>query len=404
MVRDRFVVLDSWRGICAIIVVIFHYPGLSHLFESDFIRHGWLFVDFFFALSGFVIAHAYQDRLRSKREVAAFAVRRFGRVWPLHIAVLIPFVILELAKLHAVSDGLSADRAPFTGLTSIPALLANLVLIHSMGVISSLSWNGPSWSISVEYWSYLTFALVALGCSTRSGLDQRLARPALALIATISLVLLVSFPGTLETVSPFGFFRCLLSFVGGFFAYQIARRTPAFRTVGIATAAEVGIMLTVWAFVTYLAFTRAVFVAPVVFGTALVVFAQEGGFVSRLLKTRPFVTIGTLSFSIYMTHWLLRDVFRKIIAVVEQKLHVVLSVPMDFQNATGMGSTKVIIMGGVWGGDVILIAFLAGSVAISALTYRYVELPGQRLFGKLAKRIQHGPAAAVAAARDPAPL
>ena len=64
----------------------------------QFIRHSYLFVDFFFVLSGFVIAHAYGDRLKSPLEVWQFIVRRFGRVWPLHIAVLAAFIAVAVFK------------------------------------------------------------------------------------------------------------------------------------------------------------------------------------------------------------------------------------------------------------------------------------------------------------------
>ncbi len=60
----RFLVLDSWRGIAACLVALFHLDAYSHLYAVPFLRNSWLFVDFFFVLSGFVIAANYQQRLR----------------------------------------------------------------------------------------------------------------------------------------------------------------------------------------------------------------------------------------------------------------------------------------------------------------------------------------------------
>ena len=54
----RFEALDSLRGVCAVLVVMFHMPVASHWRTWDFIQHAYLFVDYFFVLSGFVIAHA----------------------------------------------------------------------------------------------------------------------------------------------------------------------------------------------------------------------------------------------------------------------------------------------------------------------------------------------------------
>ena len=95
----RFTVLDSWRGISALLVAAFHLPVLSHQFAIPLLRNAFLFVDFFFVLSGFVITHAYDSKLATGRQGVSFMVRRFGRVWPLHMAVLLAFVAVELGKL-----------------------------------------------------------------------------------------------------------------------------------------------------------------------------------------------------------------------------------------------------------------------------------------------------------------
>ncbi len=76
---ERYVVLDSWRGICAILVALFHFPLQWHFQSTTFVRGSWLFVDFFFVLSGFVIAHAYAGKLSTRRDLFAFVIRRFGR-------------------------------------------------------------------------------------------------------------------------------------------------------------------------------------------------------------------------------------------------------------------------------------------------------------------------------------
>lgn len=59
---ERFLVLDSWRGICALLVALFHFPTSSIISQSAFVGGSYLFVDFFFVLSGFVIASSYDGR------------------------------------------------------------------------------------------------------------------------------------------------------------------------------------------------------------------------------------------------------------------------------------------------------------------------------------------------------
>jgi len=96
--RKHFRVLDSWRGIAALLVAIFHLNVYSAIYPLDFIRNAYLFVDFFFVLSGFVITHSYAGRLGTLEDLGSFAVKRLGRLWPLHVVVLLAFVAVESAK------------------------------------------------------------------------------------------------------------------------------------------------------------------------------------------------------------------------------------------------------------------------------------------------------------------
>src|SRR3979409_173570 len=99
---ERFVALDSWRGIAACLVALFHFEAYSHLVYSHlngapFLRNSWLFVDFFFVLSGFVIAANYQQRLREGFGVGRFLLLRLGRLYPLHLFMLAAAVAVKLA-------------------------------------------------------------------------------------------------------------------------------------------------------------------------------------------------------------------------------------------------------------------------------------------------------------------
>ena len=107
----HFRVLDSWRGIAALLVAIFHLNVFSPVYSLDFFRNAFLFVDFFFVLSGFVITHSYGDRMGTLDGVGNFAVRRFNRLWPLHAIVLLAFVLVEVAKVFMATRGASANRS-----------------------------------------------------------------------------------------------------------------------------------------------------------------------------------------------------------------------------------------------------------------------------------------------------
>ena len=96
--------LTPLRGIAALLVVLFHYqafsimhgfPGLLDQLNSQFITKGYLWVDFFFILSGFVISHVYGEKLknRSSSIVKNYLWARFSRLYPLHVFVMLLLAI-----------------------------------------------------------------------------------------------------------------------------------------------------------------------------------------------------------------------------------------------------------------------------------------------------------------------
>src|SRR5665647_1694184 len=124
--KMHFRVLDSWRGIAALLVALFHLNLYSAIYSLDFVRNAWLLVDFFFVLSGFVITHSYGNRLGTLDDLSMFAFRRFCRLWPLHAVVLLAFVVVESAKAVMAARGASFYNPPFTGPNSPGTVMMNL--------------------------------------------------------------------------------------------------------------------------------------------------------------------------------------------------------------------------------------------------------------------------------------
>ena len=158
---QRFVALDAWRGIAALLVALYRLEADGYLHGLQIVQNAWLFVDFFFVLSGFVIAHAYLGRIDGKTSVRAFVIRRFGRVWPLHAVLLLVFVSMEVARLAVdllkgnPSASFVDGRAPIT-------VLWDLMLVQALGFTGTTLWNTPAWSISTEFWTYVVFAVLCL--------------------------------------------------------------------------------------------------------------------------------------------------------------------------------------------------------------------------------------------------
>jgi peptidoglycan/LPS O-acetylase OafA/YrhL len=156
----RYRILDSYRFIAASMICIYHFnkanilglATLSPMFEN--IRLG---VDFFFILSGFVIAKVYLNKIHNGEQFGRFMWRRFARLYPLHLLTLMIGIAGGLLIGHR---GLQEGTNP--EIFSSTAILANLTLTHSLGVTSYGSFNIPSWSISAEMFVYLLFPVFAL--------------------------------------------------------------------------------------------------------------------------------------------------------------------------------------------------------------------------------------------------
>lgn len=371
----RFRALDGWRGICALLVALHHIEVHGWIYWQPLIRNAWLFVDFFFVLSGFVIAHAYGEKLQSGARIKDFAVRRLGRLYPLHLVMLAALVTLELAHL-VIAHGhhIAEARAAFTGDRSPFAILTNLVLLQAMGLHNSETWNGPAWSISCEFYTYLLFAGVCLLTPRRT-----LRIVAAALLALLGAFVLARFSdyGMRETFH-FAIFRCVYGFFAGVLTYELWRWGAARWIRG--TAAEVAAVAIALLFLVLVPGNRTLeYLATPLFAAVVLVFAGEGGIVSRVLTLRPVAALGRWSYSIYMVHTFVIASLFSVLHVAELRVHA----PWLVRLANGDVYAD---LGSALANDLLTGAFVVGVVALSAATYRFVERPGQALFA----RLRHG--------------
>lgn len=364
---DRFEVLDSWRGICACMVAFFHFSVFSHLSSWGLIEHAYLFVDFFFVLSGFVIAINYRARLREGFGFGRFMLLRFGRIYPLHLATLLLFIPIDAAK-----DGIGPNLWR--------AIVTNALLLHGLGVNEALWLNFPSWSISAEFAAYAVFALVVI----RLGAGYL---PWILPVVLGPLVLGLISPNGMDSTYDFGLLRCLYGFALGVVCVDLRAMFPAIRRpIGPSADTLIEAAIVVFA-VFYLAFAGSVLalavLTPFLFAVLLLVFAREAGAVSRFMKIRPLLMIGTLSYSIYMVHALVRAVTRAAAMVLEHFSGVQLFIQTGV-DPKGEPVRLLAVEGSLWLGDVMEIAMLAATIGLAVLTYRYIEEPGRQWSRRLA--------------------
>lgn len=362
MKKDRFEALDAWRGVCALLVALEHLNTSSILHRNAFVHRSYRFVDFFFVLSGFVIAHAYRERLhRGWTEVRAFMIRRIGRLWPLHVVVLAAFVALQLVVLSHSHHGSLAERNSFA------TLPANVALVHSWGWIKHSGWNSPSWSISTELFAYALFAVL---CATVS--ERWLHAIAGLLVAGSAAVITLVAPLDMRSTFDFGLFRCVFGFMTGVLVRRWWERYPS-RT---GTAREAAVVVAVIAGVVLLPDGAAALLVTPLFALAVWTFASEGGSLSRVLRRSWAQALGAWSYSIYMIHaFVVILVLAAATAADRVGLHL-------FGRIDGAAS----IVGPPAVTATITVAFLVAVIALSSLTYRHIELRGQRWFARLARR------------------
>jgi len=157
--KEHFEVLDGLRGSAAFLIVIFHLFNYSFGFQGPWalIKHAYLAVDFFFALSGFVVAYAYDDRWTRMTTLQFFRIRLIR----LHPLVLIG---ATLGPLGYLLDPFSKmmNRGPLSMV--LLAYLTSLLLLPSPPIAGrhneSQALNGPAWSLMQEYLGNIAYALI----------------------------------------------------------------------------------------------------------------------------------------------------------------------------------------------------------------------------------------------------
>jgi peptidoglycan/LPS O-acetylase OafA/YrhL len=181
--------LTALRGIAALSVAAFHFHtdlNNKHLLGPDsplnadtfFLSKSYLFVDFFFILSGFILYYSYKQLFSAKvsrEHLLCFLGRRIGRLYPLHIAVLTAWILFECSKffIHTSSEAFSPPN-------SIRNLVSSFLLVQAW-IPSGIGWNTPSWSISAEWFVNILFPWLTLAVA-------RLRRPG----AYVALLVLLS--------------------------------------------------------------------------------------------------------------------------------------------------------------------------------------------------------------------
>lgn len=334
--------LTGVRFIAAFWVVLYHFqPALQKsglLFPGfhDVLRVGRLGVDLFFCLSGFILTHTYLKRMGPKltrRGSLHFYGLRLARIYPVHIVML---NVAGLVALAYAAMGGKGGKLP--SWFNIGDYLKQVFLVQEWGAHPVRGWNFTAWSLSMEWLAYLFFPLLVLlfwrlgkGASTR----------VLALLWAVALLPVVLFgifhQGDAYYIDEFGStLRIATEFTAGGITYLIVQRFntdqrgPKPRVQRLATSLSVALpllFLVVSVVMGHLHslqwsdpnFPPRMHLALVPFLAAWIgALALSRRGLAKWLSSDRMVLGGFISFSLYMTHIVLLQVFN----VVTDKIHI----------------------------------------------------------------------------------
>ncbi len=289
--------LTGIRGLAAWMVVVYHARlSLTDWMPSGIVAlfgYGYLAVDLFFMLSGFVMWLNYAPRLAASGMAGApdFWWRRAARIWPLHMAVLLAMIAFALLL---VATGRSTQGYPFAELP------LHVLLLQNWGFTDGLSWNHPAWSISTELGAYLLFPFLVLGIAW-----GRIRTPVLvAIIAGAALLIFAVFDffGAArlgDEIPRLGLLRCLLQFVMGMVLAQLWSRWREVHTHAATTAIIGAMLLGGWIASGW----GETLLVPLGFAALLLALALSTGPLAKFLGNRALEWLGDISYASYLIHF-----------------------------------------------------------------------------------------------------
>ena len=310
--KPHYELLDGLRGVAALLVIWYHvFEAFATSPIDQKFNHGYLAVDFFFILSGFVIGYAYDDRWKMTMTVKDFVKRRLIRLHPMVVMGAIlgacTFYIQGSEKWDGSQVSLSVLMlAMLLNLFLIPAIPGSKVEVRGNGEMYPL--NGPSWSLFFEYIGNILYALFIRRLSTKS----------LALLVSLSGIGLAAFAisglsgyghlGVGWTLLDYnligGFLRLMFSFSAGLLMSRVFKPVKIRGAFWICSIILLGLFS-----VPYLEGTDPIcinglyesFCIIIVF--PILIWLGASGTTTDIKSTKICKFLGDISFPLYIIHY-----------------------------------------------------------------------------------------------------
>jgi peptidoglycan/LPS O-acetylase OafA/YrhL len=351
--------LTGLRAVAATWVVLHHFreallgllPALRPV--EPLLNQGYLGVEVFFALSGFIISHNYANRLSADGSLRDYLWARVARIYPVHLVTLLVMAALVVA---AGARGMAlTSEARNTPLNFV----GNLLMVQALPGLRPFNW--PAWSVCCEMAAYLVFPLVAASL-------LRLRRPQAGVLAAAAAAVGVAGVWGLGAVGdswslsyPMMWWRITFGFGTGCLLWAWWRWgvTPGARWDAAAAAAVLAAVAWLWAAPTDS--PQAFTVSPLL-AVLVLCCASCAGPVARVLTSRLMMWGGRVSYSLYMTHFIVLLVVKKL-AWWDRFA----AAPLPVRLA-------------------VLVGYLLAVTAAAAGTYYAVEEPGRRALRRVVGR------------------
>ncbi len=335
--------LTGVRFIAAMWVVCFHFSG--HLKEllpilnplQSLFSHGSSAVLFFFILSGFILSYNYFPSYKYINHLD-FIWRRFCRIWPVHTAMIILFYVLFLV---CFTLGISIPMDSF----NYGLLLPEISMVRTWYNFELLM-NKPAWSIHAEWFAYFViFPLAFYFFNKRRGI----------LIVVVPVIILAIFGYFPFYQIPSSATYIILPFLAGAGIYQLKNNFPLFdKAQYLSLISIVGIVFCLQYINQASIFRAGLYIF---FGALIFSLSYEKCIISKLLSSKFFVYGGIISYSLYMSHYLIDFIYYPIFA----RLHLV--------NPLAKSAAGILM--------------LLATLGLAAFFYHFIEEPSHRFLRKV---------------------
>lgn len=306
--KPHYAILDGLRGVAAVLVVAFHMfeaHATSHL--DQLINHGYLAVDFFFLLSGFVIGYAYDDRWQ-KMTLGDFFKRRLVRLQPLVVLGM----LIGALTFYFQQCGLWPHIGEVPGWKVLLLLFIGFTLLPVPPALDIRGWqemhplNGPAWSLFFEYIANILYALIVRKFSPKvlAGLVALAAGLLLHLALTSATGDIIGGWSLAPAQLHVGFARVLYPFFAGLLLRRVANRTSLNHAFLLCSGLLVAVLAMprlgggahLWMNGLYDAGSILLFFP-------LIVFLGASGEVKGRFSSRLCAFLGSISYPLYITHY-----------------------------------------------------------------------------------------------------